>query len=999
MRQLLRQAKAHELSPDAVRRLKWFVYLLDHRGNRSQAARHFDVARSTIARWSARFDPSDPLTLEDRSRAPRRVRAPETDARVVAMIRDLRKRSPTLGKVPLHEILTREHGIAISISTVGRIISRHKLFFADTSSHREKRGAPLDGEEGITLSPVGDWRYVCGDAAEHGDQEAPRGIGEMGTSGVRLAAFFVGLLACLTVVLSSAPRVEAAQSASFRLYDEFPNYAERQSRSSVRFRLNEDGITWERKPLVSGSFRIVTAPPAIAAAEAPVPAAGEPPADHGGSRGPRGREGPAAGEAPPAVPPSAPPGGTPVPPVRPPRHRPPQLRPVAPPLFMPPAGPMISDEEGRRSPIFRFFDAVDPACPVCPVCAQLAPSPTVAPFGGTGTRGTTVTSPQGISDRRVWASYPLLVGFASLLGFGGLCFRFGTRKICLSLRAPFARVARLPLLLFLPLVATGRDRERRGGWRHRRLSPSRRTRRLHRTLGILVALLLACVPLLAPRVSAAAIGPQTHVYNGHLLSASGQAIVTAHAVRFSYWKSADYVSGDVTATGAINTAASTYAGWNEVHTVTPDSNGYFSVKLGSITPLPSLASFSAADLQNLFLQVEVKVSGAADVSYELLDVDPNDTAVDRSPILAVPFALNADMVDQRDVGTSSGSIPVLASGGLLPKSQVPGGTNQNTFTIDADSSATDAINLTFGQNLAKTLSFDVASDRFNFNDDVRIQGNLTVTGLINGVDITTIDTAQLRVSSGGGLTVKVSAGTYRLNGVLTSLAGVSGLSVPASTTSYVFLGSGGLTVRTMPFPTDESFIPLAEVTTSAGSVTSVVDRRALSSDDRERTVQQVLRPGYEGASFQADATNNVGQLSISHDNTNLRNFYLWTSTRPSLQDYDLLVRIPLSSDFVRWQTTAGSNPLAVSYRSTSADTAQNKLDVTVYDTNGQPVTLSGATTSLASTSWATTQVEFLGTPTWTSGQQFLIRFKLSAKDNFQIHLGDLTLRYVDLLSE
>ena len=77
------------------------------------------------------------------------------------------------------------------------------------------------------------------------------------------------------------------------------------------------------------------------------------------------------------------------------------------------------------------------------------------------------------------------------------------------------------------------------------------------------------------------------------------------------------------------------------------------------------------------------------------------------------------------------------------------------FTIDADDSASGSLTLRFGTTLSKELTYDQSNGWFNFNDDVRIEGSLTVTGLINGIDIATlgdsVDT-HLKVASGAGLT-------------------------------------------------------------------------------------------------------------------------------------------------------------------------------------------------------------------------------------------------------
>lgn len=139
VRRLLKQAVELELSAGAVQHLKWFVYAIEHDDNVSLACRHFGIARSTFIRWWNRFDATDIATLEETSRRPHSVRAPETDAHVVELIRALRMEHPTMGKVGIHALLRDLHGIQVSASTVGRVIARHKLFFAPKASHVQKR--------------------------------------------------------------------------------------------------------------------------------------------------------------------------------------------------------------------------------------------------------------------------------------------------------------------------------------------------------------------------------------------------------------------------------------------------------------------------------------------------------------------------------------------------------------------------------------------------------------------------------------------------------------------------------------------------------------------------------------------------------------------------------------------------------------------------------------------------------------------------------------------
>jgi hypothetical protein len=426
--------------------------------------------------------------------------------------------------------------------------------------------------------------------------------------------------------------------------------------------------------------------------------------------------------------------------------------------------------------------------------------------------------------------------------------------------------------------------------------------------------------------------------------------------------------------------------------------GYFSVELGTVTPLPDMTSMPASTLMSLFLQVDVKPAAAPDTSYELLDVDSTDLLLDRSSILSVPFALNADRVDQRHVGTGSGDIAILGSGGVLPTAVVPGRTNDDRFILDADGNGASDPTLQFGGALLKTLTYSVTDHTFRFNDSVAIQGNLTVSGLINGMDLNNVlgSADALRVSSGGGLNVNVFGGSYRLNGAVVNYPGGS-VGLAPDVNQAIYFGSGGLTVNQAGFPTDSSFIPLAEVLTLSGSVLTITDRRVLQSDDRERTVVQTFTPAFEKVSYEGDGSDNVGQMSIGNDDSTRKNFYRWTSTRSTLQDYDIILRVPLSASFARWLLGGGRHPLTLEYRSTSNDPTENSLSVDVFDTAGVPVTLSGSVTGLASSSWQTTVIDFRGSPTWTAEQEMVIRIKTSARLDAEMHLGSLRLSSVDLM--
>lgn len=81
-------------------------------------------------------------------------------------------------------------------------------------------------------------------------------------------------------------------------------------------------------------------------------------------------------------------------------------------------------------------------------------------------------------------------------------------------------------------------------------------------------------------VSSAQSVPDYFVYEGRLLDNSKNPITASHDFRFSFWQVSDFVAGDVMGDGSINAGAGNYGGWQEVHSVIPNNDGFFSIELG-----------------------------------------------------------------------------------------------------------------------------------------------------------------------------------------------------------------------------------------------------------------------------------------------------------------------------------------------------------------------------------------------------------------------------------
>lgn len=118
------------LSKEAKVRLKWVDYYLGHEKNASLTCRHFGIVRSCFYKWLNRFNSLGLSGLETVSTKPKNTRCSLVPSEVVSLVKALRKANPEYSKYKLQTILKRDYGYSLSASTIGRIITHYKLFFA-----------------------------------------------------------------------------------------------------------------------------------------------------------------------------------------------------------------------------------------------------------------------------------------------------------------------------------------------------------------------------------------------------------------------------------------------------------------------------------------------------------------------------------------------------------------------------------------------------------------------------------------------------------------------------------------------------------------------------------------------------------------------------------------------------------------------------------------------------------------------------------------------------
>ncbi len=459
---------------------------------------------------------------------------------------------------------------------------------------------------------------------------------------------------------------------------------------------------------------------------------------------------------------------------------------------------------------------------------------------------------------------------------------------------------------------------------------------------------LTCTLLLSSSGAVFASIPDVVLYEGRLLDSAGDPIVSSMTFRFSLWSSSDFTGADLTGAGAIEITAPSYSGWQEEHTFTPTSLGTFSRELGSVTPLPNV-DFTI----HKFLQVEIKNSGDADTDYQLMDPTGDDggDADDRKTIGSIPYAIHAEDAHQ---------------------------TAQDAFLLDADDSAGsgDVIQLQFGDTLGKFLEYDITGGYFRFNDDVLISGDLTVTGLINGVDITSLPGGHTQNTDTG-----TDADTFEINddgnGATLDTTGLTGdITVSFDDADTTVVGEDNTQTLTNK--------------TIDGDDNTITDIDISSLKDRDKTI--LLAPEYNNITLHQDGSDNRASLYQGVDTVSDQQYYSLTSQEATLQDLDLHIIVPIPDDFVSFQAT----PLQIYVYTDTTDSSENQVDVFVDDSVGTAVALVGGAdlTSALAGIWTEYAITFGGVPTFTPGGFLTLQLKMQSHSSNVIRVGRTQLNYI-----
>lgn len=262
-------------------------------------------------------------------------------------------------------------------------------------------------------------------------------------------------------------------------------------------------------------------------------------------------------------------------------------------------------------------------------------------------------------------------------------------------------------------------------------------------------------------------------------------------------------------------------------------------------------------------------------------------------------------------------------------------------TINADADSNDSI-LTFGNASGnQTLSYLNSSQRFRFSKDVSVVGN--------------ISGSTLRIDGNARVGSLSSSGTIRTTGAI----------------SGATLNIGGtVTLRGITYNAPTSNVAGQLTNDGAGNLTWTNVEVGNGSG-----LIMSMHPEYPNAVYFSSGSSYIGQMYGSGGTAGLENSYVWSSTRATLQDYWISVRVRIPDNFSAWDPV---KPIEFRYKTGVASAANNHLTVRLKDTAGANVTLTNGG-GLASTTWATANITGpQAGGTWTPQGYATIYVKLAA---------------------
>lgn len=259
-------------------------------------------------------------------------------------------------------------------------------------------------------------------------------------------------------------------------------------------------------------------------------------------------------------------------------------------------------------------------------------------------------------------------------------------------------------------------------------------------------------------------------------------------------------------------------------------------------------------------------------------------------------------------------------------------------------------------------------------------GNLTINTSGN---LVTSGTMNVQNTSTGALLIqKASAGTALLTADTTNMKIKIGNGTPTLGSST----AGGLYV------TDAAeFAGQIRIGDATNNVNFDGTTHEFTLNGTARHTKNItLTAEYAGTTLDADGTNNTGTMTSAYDGTNRISYYKWTTTQATAQDYDVILQIPVPSDWSAWSS---STPITI--KTYSSNTTTGTILGTLTATNGTVETNwnTCALTPGSNSTWATvTGCSVTGT--YAADGIMTLRLHITSPQNGDVRIGDIVLTYL-----
>jgi parallel beta-helix repeat protein len=250
--------------------------------------------------------------------------------------------------------------------------------------------------------------------------------------------------------------------------------------------------------------------------------------------------------------------------------------------------------------------------------------------------------------------------------------------------------------------------------------------------------------------------------------------------------------------------------------------------------------------------------------------------------------------------------------------------------------------------------------------------------------VDTISAAALNIGTTNATSINLNQNTTVAAGKTFAMNG--GGSVTTTNTSAFVIQDASSNVL---FTADTSAMQIVFGNTTNGVIVSAGGIQLKGTARNTKNI--LLTPEYSGAvldalSDSACVSNYTGTMTSAYDAATRMNYYNWQSSSGTAQCFDVVVQVPIPSDFDSWSGTPN-----IQLKSDATGTAAYALQI--VPSSGTDANYSSyVSPGTIGTSWANMATSSLS-GTYTAGDYLTIKVRLSSTSGANVQLGNIKLTY------